>query len=184
MEKFKNQFFIVRHGEAQNNVDKVKSCKIDTQKLHGLTDLGQKQVQDEAEKYCDFDVIFSSPARRTMETAEIFCKTSGLHVIDDSRLQEFDVGDFDGKSVSDYKLFFKIHSDPNYEFENGESLQAVLDRMQNFILDIDKKYNNKKILIVTHGSPLEVLLDWSQNKKLRKRDECLPNAKVYKLDFA
>ena len=56
--------------------------------------------------------------------------------------------------------------------------------MINFVLDINKKYNNKKILIVTHATPLEVLLDWSQNKKLTKRDECLPNAKVYKLDFA
>lgn len=184
MVKFKNQFFIVRHGEAQNNVDKVKSCKIDTQKLHGLTELGKKQVEDESEKYCDFDVIFSSPARRTMETAEIFCKTSGLHVIDDSRLQEFDVGDFDGKAVSDYKLFLNSHNDPNFKFENGESLQAVLDRMTNFISEIDKQYKNKKILIVTHGSPLELLIDWSQNKKLTKRDECLPNAKVYKLDFA
>ena len=184
LKKFKNQFLIVRHGEAQNNVDKVISCKIDTQKLHGLTDLGKKQVEDEAEKYSDFDVIFSSPARRTMETAEIFCKTSSLHVIDDSRLQEFDVGDFDGKAVSDCKLFLNKNRDPNFQVDNGESLQDVLDRMINFVLEIDKKYNNKKILIVTHGTPLEVLLDWSQNKKLTKRDERLPNAKVYKLDFA
>ena len=184
MEKFKNQFFIVRHGEAQNNVDKVISCKIDTQALHGLTDLGQKQVQDEAEKFCDFDVMFSSPARRALETAEIFCRTSGLNVIEDYRLQEFDIGDFDGKPVSDYKIFFNKNRDSNFQVENGESLQDVLDRMINFVLEIDKKYNNKKILIVTHGTLLELLLDWSQNKKLTKRDECLPNAKVYKLDFA
>lgn len=75
--QLQNDFYIVRHGKAKNNQLGIQSCKIDTQKEYGLTSEGKECVEKESQKYTDFDIIISSPFRRTQETAVFFAQTSG-----------------------------------------------------------------------------------------------------------
>lgn len=45
-----------------------------------------------------FDVVYSSPAKRAIETAEILCSGRDIRPLKDARLVEIDLGSFEGKS--------------------------------------------------------------------------------------
>jgi len=176
-----NIFFLVRHGKAKNNELGIESCKIETQKEYGITPEGKENVIREAQKYKNFDLIFSSPFRRTQETASLFAETSNCNVILDDRLVDVDLGDLDLQSYEISNAFTKEHTDNDYVYPNGESFSQVLERVLNFLKDIDSKYQKKKILIVSHGFPCEALLDWARGIPLRNREECIEKGKVFPL---
>lgn len=177
----KNQFFVIRHGNAKNNELDIISCKLKTQKQYGLTKLGKEIVFKEAQEYINFDLIYCSPFRRTQETAEFFANTSNCNVILDIRLKEFDSGNLDLKSPKMFTSLMKKIEDHNYVYENGESFSDVIKRLIDFIDEINSKYNNKQILIVTHGIPAEVLIDLVKNIPLRKWEKCIEKGKVFLL---
>jgi broad specificity phosphatase PhoE len=94
----KNDFYIVRHGKSKNNMLGIESCKMETQILYGLIPESKKAVQEKAKRYANFDLIFSSPFRRTQETAAHFVKTSQCDLFLDNRQVDIDLGDFDQSS--------------------------------------------------------------------------------------
>ena len=176
--QLQNQFYIVRHGEAENNVLGIESCKMDTQKQYGLTEKGQTTVAKEAQNYTDFDLIYSSPFRRTQETAAYFAKTSGCEIILDARLIDVDLGDLDQQS---YEISNATTKDKrnDYVYPNGESFTQTLDRLIDFMNEINTKHEKKKILIVSHGFPCEALLDWINGNPLKDWDKCIEKGKVF-----
>ncbi|MBU0578061.1 phosphoglycerate mutase family protein [Patescibacteria group bacterium] len=176
-----NQFYVVRHGKAQNNELDIVSCKLKTQEEYGLTQEGKGVISNEAQQYKDFDIIFTSPFRRTQETASFFAKTSDCDVILDDRLVEFDVGDLDLKSFELYRDARRQHKENDYVYKNGESLSDAYNRLIDFIDDVNSQYKNKKILIVSHGVPAEILVDWSHGTPLRKWEKCIEKGKVFSL---
>ena len=182
--QFQNQFSIVRHGKAENNELQIESCKFETQKEYGLTKEGKEVVSKEVQDYNNFDFIYSSPFRRTQETASLFADTSNCEVILDDRLKEFDVGDFDLKSCDISSPFRKQHKDPDFVYPNGESLSDVLNRLIKFMKDINAKHENKKILIVSHGVPCEILIHLAKGAPIRKWEKCVAKGKVFSLDQA
>ncbi|MBU1018912.1 MAG: histidine phosphatase family protein [Patescibacteria group bacterium] len=177
----KNTFHIVRHGKAKNNELGIESCKLETQKAYGLIPKGREIVSQESQKYTDFDLIFSSPFRRTQETAAFFAETSNCEIILDDRLVDLDLGDLDLKSYETSKSVTKQHPDPDYIYPNGGSFNQSLHRLTDFVTDINSKYEDKKILIVSHGFPCEALLDWANDIPLRNWEKCMEKGKVFPL---
>ena len=147
----------MRHGEALSNVKKVIDSKSDEN--NKLTEKGMQEIKNNIEKYknIDFDFIFSSPMLRTKDTALIIADALNFDknkIILDERLWEFKVGDLDGKNVEEYSNYLKNISDYfSSPLPGGESRLSVHKRMGDFIYDLEKKYSNKKILIVSHGDP-------------------------------
>ncbi len=178
----RNTYYVVRHGKAKNNELGIESCKIETQKEYGLIQEGKERVAREAQEYKNFDLIFSSPFRRTQETASLFAETSGCNIIVDDRLVDVDLGDLDLQSYEISSAFTKEHAGNDYEYPNGESFSQVLERLLDFLNDVDSRYQKKKILIVSHGFPCEALLDWAKGIPLRNRDECIEKGKVFPLN--
>lgn len=140
-------------------------------------------ITKEAKKYTDFDAIYTSPFERTKETASIFANASNCTIIEDDRLKEFDVGDLDLKPHEMFNSMMDQKEDPAYIFKNGESLSNVLNRLVDFIHEINSKYTDKKILIVTHGVPAEILIDWTINAPLKKWVKCIEKGEVFKLEM-
>ena len=84
----KNQYFILRHGEALNNLKKIFSCW--PEKFHcPLTLNGQKQIKEIAKKLekQKIDLIFTSDLLRTKQTAEIIGKKLKIKPKIDKRLR-------------------------------------------------------------------------------------------------
>lgn len=153
-----NTYFVMRHGEAENNVKKTVSS--DPLAPYGLTDRGRLQVEAHIPglKKSGVTRIVASPFRRTMETARIIGDALGCAIEEDSRLGEFDFGAFNGKSYDSFFSFEAEHmqkySDP---IQGGESYLDAKRRFGFVLYDFEQKFRNETILIVSHGIAAEVL---------------------------
>ena len=166
-----NTYLVMRHGESESNVKNnmhgVVSSRVDS--ADHLTQKGKEQVERAAEhlqrlftdKGRKIDLVFASPFVRTKETLEILKKflsidSSQIHF--DARLGEINAGDFEGKPWDEYRRMFK---DEKERFEKaihgGESLLDVKRRMGDFIYEIEEKYQDKNILIISHAASLWLL---------------------------
>ena len=154
-----NKLFLVRHGEAENNVKDILDTDINQNHYH-LTNKGRKQVEILAAslKKEKIDAIVSSPFLRTKETAEIIAKALGLEVVFDDRIKEFGVGDFNGKTLTEFDAVFPNWPEKSRIKRAGYGIETedeVRDRLSSFLSEINEKYKNKNIIIVSHGDPIQ-----------------------------
>jgi len=170
-----NNYFIFRHGDSLRQTMKVAMCwpeKI----LCPLTKKGEKEVKIAAKKIKNkkIDIVFTSDLLRTKQTAQIISREIGAKVIPDKRLREYNVGIFNGK---DPKLIWEhLNKKGNIILAKppkGESLMEVRKRMYNFLKEVNREYQNKNILIVSHELPLTIfegtLKGWPIEKILKWR---------------
>ncbi len=190
-----NTYFVMRHGEAENNTKDIVSS--DPGDPYHLTAEGRIQVQKTALtlKKRHIDMIIVSPFIRTLETADMVRNTLGLderHVIKDSRIQEIDCKSWSGRSINDFYKFLKDSTNGDrFTVRPGglENWGDVKKRMGGFIYDVDKQYEGKTILIVTHELSGGMLigaargLDHTQCVESNLGD-LLKNAEVRPVDFS
>lgn len=153
-------FFLVRHGESECNVKSIANCLPEKRKYH-LTEEGEKQIEKIAKtlKKKKIDAIISSPMQRTKETAEIISEATGIPVVYDERLQEAGLGVFNGRPFQEFRAKYpnphmRIVPDPA---DKVESFIEMRNRLKSFLDDIQGKYTGKKMVVVSHGDPLEQL---------------------------
>lgn len=153
-------FFLVRHGEAEQNVENIMSSYPEQEMFH-LTKKGRLQVKTTAKFLASMriDVIFSSPLLRTRETAQIISQTLGIPIIFDERLVELGAGIFNDRPLEEFQ---KKYPDPILriapdEKDGVESIINMRGRLQNFLDSLKEKYAGKNVVIVSHGDPLEQL---------------------------
>ncbi|PIR05013.1 MAG: isoleucine--tRNA ligase [Candidatus Liptonbacteria bacterium CG11_big_fil_rev_8_21_14_0_20_35_14] len=165
-----NTFYILRHGESQSNIKKIFSSYPETI-TNNLTVKGKKQVEDLSKTIkANIDIIFSSDLDRTKQTAEILKNNLTIKEIKlDKRLREIDFKENNGQKVK--KTLWP---------SNSEDLKSVRQRMVNFFKEINSKYKDKNILIISHQSPLEILENALENKQTAKP---LNNAESRKLNY-
>ena len=161
-----NEYFLMRHGQADSNVEKYFSS-FPEKKENNITKKGKKQIEKHVKKLSDIDIIISSDIDRTKQSAEIIAKAINKKVIFDKRLREVDFGEMNGLPIPEVNQYFdpdnsldksqRLRVKYDNPYPGGESGKDIKIRMNDFIKDIEKKYNNKKILIVSHGGPLFAL---------------------------
>lgn len=188
-----NTYFVMRHGQTDHNVRQEWNC--DATKPDPLTKQGIDSVKAVAENFeGSIDLIITSPYNRTRETGRIFTETKGwnIEVQTDDRLQEWAVGtEYDGKPIED---FFAIRNkaDDRYGFktEGGESYFDVIRRAGEFLYEIEQMYQDKRILIVSHGAvtrALELLsqgIDFNTLFATTRAYHNFDNAEIRQIDFA
>ncbi|MDD2696735.1 MAG: class I tRNA ligase family protein [Candidatus Pacebacteria bacterium] len=165
-----NNYFILRHGESQTQIKKITACWPEKIPLY-LTEKGKKEILSAAKtlKGKKIDLIFSSDVTRTKQTAEIVAEETGAKLIFDKRIREFDVGVFNGGKPIEVWNFLKSKDDLlKTKIPEGESLLDVQKRMTDFLNDLNGKYQNKNILIVSHELPLTVLENSLTGKSLKE----------------
>ena len=156
-----NTFFLVRHGQSENNVLGIENSDI-TKQYH-LTEHGKEEVRQVAGKLKSkgADVIFSSPLLRTKETAEIIADALGYQksqIIYDDRIRDIHFGVLEGKTYKEYEAFWEEHHQRFIKRpEGGENYADLRVRVGDFLREIDKKYSGKRILIVSHEAPIWIL---------------------------
>jgi broad specificity phosphatase PhoE len=149
-----NTYFLLRHGEARSNKYNFVSCC--SEKVYNpLTRRGVKKIKEVALilKKEKIDLIFASDLMRTKQTAGIIAGEKRINIIFDKNLREIRFGKFNGKSGEKWEIFFKkIKKEKSGKSYKIENYKDVLKRARTFIEKINKKYRNKKILIVSHGA--------------------------------
>ncbi len=142
------------HGTTTDNENNIA-----TGNNHGeLSTVGIKQAKDlnVLVKDIRFNAVFCSDLIRAVDTAE---RAFGelYNVIKDERLREINYGDYNGKPNTFKNSLTDYIDEP---FPNGESYKDVEERLREFLVEISKKCDEKKIALVAHQAPqlaLEVI---------------------------
>jgi len=128
---------------------------------YGLSETGRKQVRVAAQNAAlpRTTLIFSSDFSRAQQTAEIVRDILGAgKVILTPHLRERYFGDWEKTPNTNYENIWQLDKQSAYVHENKvEPLSAVLARTMRLIKDIERNYQNKDILLVSHGDTLQIL---------------------------
>jgi isoleucyl-tRNA synthetase len=190
-----NTYFVMRHGQAASNLERVFDSY--GRANNRLTATGKEQVAESAKKLLKettIDLIITSPLPRTRETADIVRGVFGLpesSVMIDTRLREIEVGPhYNGKPVAAWRNSFATRAEPFTTVPEGaETYTQVRQRVGDLIFEIEKRYPNKKILLVTHECQARMLNTIVKEMSI---EECIEdtsegafllNGEVKKLDF-
>lgn len=143
--------YLMRHSEVlkPKNVNNSDSLQLQNEKWI-LTTTGEKLAQEKSEsvELSDFDLVISSNYVRAMLTAKYFTKEE---VLIDENFGERKFGIKDWNELPN-NFAEKQFNDFDYKLPNGESLNEVIQREYNSLINILDTYQNKKILIVGHST--------------------------------
>jgi len=156
----KNQYYLLRHGQAENNVKDILCGVLENDRYH-LTDYGKEQITNLIPELRNegIDVIFHSPFIRTIETAKLVADALNIETQKSDLLSEVKMGIAETKSdgwveenVGNLETRLKSG------WPNGETIADVKKRVKRFLDETEEKYHNKKILVVSHGDPVTALM--------------------------
>lgn len=143
---------LIRHGQTDWN----KAGRIQGETDTVLNNTGKQQAsgaRDALEK-SDWDLIVTSPLKRTKQTAEIINEKLQLPLIEMEAFKERGYGDAEGLTKEEREAKF-----PDMRtYPNQESREAVTARVTQGIEEILAAYPNKKILLVSHGGAINAIL--------------------------
>ena len=181
--KLKNQYYVLRHGEAISNVKSINSSW--PEKFHNpITSDGEKQVKKSLKKLRGYhiDFIFSSDLLRTKMTAGLASKLLKVEPKFDKRLREISFGSLNGESNGKTmeQLFHSRLATKNHKMKKVETYQSILKRISSLLKEIEKKYKDKTILIVSHQAPLWILENKVKGLTIEKALETPRNKRINK----
>jgi len=186
-----NRYFILRHGESLKNKKHINSCWPELMS-YPLTKLGEEQIKKAAKKIKNqkIDLIFSSDLLRTKQSAEIVGSGLSLKVKFDKRLREIDIGILNGKPFEETHKFYdkeKKLSKIEYTLKRfqvsapgGENYFDAEKRLHSFMKEMEKKYQGKTILIVSHQRPITLIEKMMQGYDASEFTDIVVNKKEIK----
>jgi isoleucyl-tRNA synthetase len=147
-----NTYTLMRHGQSEHNVTRIVTRDRDGSPL---TDLGRSQITTSVKTLegAGITKVFASPFLRTKETAELVMQGLNLPaeaLQHDDRIIETDFGEYEGKTYEEFYEYLESHA-YDAPFPGGESYQDAKNRFGAFLYELEDKYQNEHILIVTHG---------------------------------
>jgi len=152
---------LIRHGET-DSLGQFLAGR--TSGIH-LNEDGRRHVNKLRESlrgYEELAAVVSSPMERTTETAEILAYARGLDIEIDSRFNEFDFGEWTGKTFAElsrhalwgeYNRYRSIHRAPG-----GESLIEVQGRAWKGVQAMSNGFPDATVVIVSHADVIRSVL--------------------------
>lgn len=158
------EIYMTRHGETEwNQVRRMQG-----QGNSPLTELGREQALWLSERLegKEINYIYTSPLGRARETADLLNKKVHGEIVEDPRLKEIYLGDWEGllveeiksKNPLEYNQFW--HQPEAFEMEGKEDFMQVRERAASFFEELIKKHGSGKVLIVAHAIVLKGLLNY------------------------
>lgn len=152
------ELYLIRHGKTHGNT---------LGRYIGVTDEGLCEEGRQAlcpGRYPQVEVVYASPMRRCIETAEILWPEHVPRIVE--QLRECDFGDFENKNYRelagnpDYQAW--VDSGGRLPFPNGESHEAFKNRCREGFLKAlreIRKAHIKKAALVVHGGVIMSILE-------------------------
>ena len=175
-EHWPERLWIIRHGESQGNLARIKAEASDAKTITldirdidvPMSALGHTQAEAAGAWFAALpedqrpEVLLSSPYLRARQTAEAICKAGGLTggarpTMLDERLREREFGIFDGLTpigIADKYPEEAAHRAMLGKFYHrapgGESWVDVILRLRSALNTINLQYAGKRVLVVGH----------------------------------
>src|SRR5215469_17757250 len=171
-QKWPDLLVIIRHGQSQRNVEKELAKSSGAATVWGgtvrdvdtpLTELGVQQAIQTGKflRGSDpFDVIFSSPYMRTLETSRHIAEQFNppAPIVLEERVREIEFGILDGLTHHGVKERYPEEWERReregkywYRPPGGESRPDVALRVHSFLGALTRDFRQKKVLVVCHS---------------------------------
>jgi broad specificity phosphatase PhoE len=154
---------LVRHGQTAWNREERFRGQADIP----LNDIGIEQARKTAEriqKNFKPSAVYSSPLGRAMKTAEIIAEIMGIRAIQHKDLLDIDYGKLKGLNREEAHSIWPevmhqwLANPDQVHFPDGESLDAVKKRAENFLAFISSKHPGETVVAVGHTVINRVML--------------------------
>ena len=154
----RTRLLLIRHAQTEWNIQRRFQGHGDSP----ITEEGQEQLQRLKSRLAglEFDVVYSSDLRRTMETSKML---SGKQRVEEPRLRERGVGILEGLNVEQImaehaEAFRAFRSgDKDHQIEGGESLQIALNRAWTFLEEMPEKHPGAELAAVSHAGLIRLI---------------------------
>lgn len=209
-QKWPDLLIIVRHGQSERNVAKDQAKASGAAMVWGsnvrdvdtpLTALGIQQAVATGKFLRDraaFDVIFSSPYMRTVQTSQHIAEqlTAGPQIVLEERVREIEFGILDGltrQGIQDRypEEWVRREREGKYWYRppGGESRPDVALRVHSFLGALTRDFRRQRVLVVCHSVVVlifrRLLERWDEAKYLEvdQEDDVLNcGITIYKYD--
>ena len=154
--------FLMRHGAIAT--PGILAGKTDI----ALSELGREQVSTALASIEEVERCISSPLIRCHQSANRFCQQQSLPLAVDSRIQEMNFGDWDGRPYQD--LWAMSACSPTSSIgdfwqnpwqnppPNGETMENFVSRVDSWWQDFCSKSKLQNTLVFTHAGVIKHLL--------------------------
>lgn len=184
--ELKNKYFLLRHGQNIHQTEKkdilYKWPDDDEPCVLIEEGIAEAKAAGEILKTKNIEMIFCSDILRTKQTAGIVADIIGFDkdkIIYDERLRDVNWGVFGGKTKPEAWAFFEGEAIRKFEqsVPGGESWNNCQARVVAVLSDLERLYENKIILIVSHGDAMWLLEDYV--KGLSKEETLEDRKNIY-----
>jgi len=170
---------LARHGQSDWNATRRWQGHAD----RPLTEKGREQARALAERlrHVELDAVYSSDLRRAADTAAAVSN----EVIELPALREVDVGSWSGLTRAEAEERFPDGVARWREgfpgWDDGESYEELTRRVLAAVLEIARRHEGGRVLVVSHGGPIRALhaaalgLDVHTYRRMRPVE---PNARL------
>jgi broad specificity phosphatase PhoE/ribonuclease HI len=154
---------LLRHGQTAMSVDRRFSGSGDPP----LTETGRAQAAALAARVAssrgEIAAVWTSPLRRAYDTAVPVAAALGLDLVVEERLRETDFGAWEGLTFAEIQQrdpneLSAWLADPDVPAPGGESFATVTTRVRQARDAIVAKYPGETVAVVSHVTPIKVLL--------------------------
>lgn len=159
--------YLIRHAETidENGIRNTDETPHDINEKEILSIKGEQDSKklSENDELKNIDIIWSSSYTRAKQTAKYIANKNNVQYNLDKRLCERKLG-----NIEDLASFMndKLTRDPSreqlaypeFKTRDGESANDTNKRMNEFINEIIKKYEGKRLAIVSHGGAIKFYL--------------------------
>lgn len=169
--------YLYRHGETNWNVDDRVTGQLENIEIY-FTERGYQQIEDLSEKLREnqVEVIYASDLSRTTETAVLVNEKLNLPVFYSKEIRGLNMGKYQGllredfATKDDVRACFANH---DLVIPGGESVNALNERVINFIKKICSESEYKKIAIISHSGAISNLRAYLMNDNYVRINKCV-----------
>lgn len=157
------KIYITRHGETEWN----KELRMQGWKNSNLTEKGIEDAKSLGNhlKNIDFDLIYSSPLKRALDTAKYIRGMKNTKIVINENFKEMNFGLWEGMNEEEltkqypkeYETF--IQKPQLFKPFGGETFTELVNRIEKGLYDvIDNNSNTDNILIVAHAVVIKAIM--------------------------
>ena len=156
-------FYILRHGDKEAGEFRNPNVPMNDQPI---SELGREQARALWDFFAGKEIahIYVSAYRRTGETIAYVAEQFGLTPVMDERLNEINIGGFEGatqeelqeKFPAEWQAYRERRSD--FRFPGGESLGEAHKRAVEFLEEKQALHGDENVIVVCHDGLLRTLM--------------------------
>ena len=157
------RIYFLRHGQTALSKDNL-FCGSGSDP--GLTEEGKEMARQFGETYKAYEwkAIYTSPLKRTHETAEPLRAALNTQLVIREGLKEIDYGKWEGMSVEEVEGKYhddhlRWKADPAWNAPtNGEQAIKISQRATSVVEEIVNKYSAGNVLVVSHKATIRIII--------------------------